>query len=628
MEGRTSSGTSCKKSARLLLCSKLLIIFFVLFLFNVYISPRRFLQSYHNVITDYRFSSLENNHLIGRVFIAINLYQSQSLLEDGSWTCTLMELIDQLGPNNVYLSIFENNSTDATPHLLRQIEKQLKCEHTIVTTTINLDEDQYASLYINDRKGKYLSRMAYLAMVRNRALEPIMSNGRFSKVLFLNDIVFSSQDVIQLLQTNSGNYAAACALDFINPVKFYDTFATRDSSGYSMGLPLYPYFSPGQSQSQTLRNSLIHVKSCWSGMVAFDSKPFDNGLKFRSLDNVSDYDASECCLIHADINQPNRTFINPRIHVAYSKFVYIWHKRLAYFESIWKPVQRVITYLANLPRYNKFRLNGIHPSERLPFKERLCQAFRDHLVYNPEDLPPKTDLREQMTPVEDQSRIGSCSANCLAGAYEYLTKRGSHQNIDISSLFIYYNGRVKENGSENAITDSGCSMTRIIEALEEYGTCLESLWPSDITQVNEQPSDEAYQQAKHHKITDALQINIDLYEMKSCLAQGFPFAFGLKFFSSFDQAAQSGIVPMPNSSDRTRQSDGSHALLAVGYNDQSQSFIVRNSWGEDWGDKSYCYIPYDYITDSNLCFDVWTVRKVATDDFGQDHWDTDDSVDY
>ena len=46
------------------------------------------------------------------------------------------------------------------------------------------------------------------------------------------------------------------------------------------------------------------------------------------------------------------------------------------------------------------------------------------------------------------------------------------------------------------------------------------------------------------------------------------------------------------------------------------------------GDKGYCYIPYDYITNSDLCFDVWTIRKVDTDDFGQDHWDNDDSTDY
>jgi C1A family cysteine protease len=131
----------------------------------------------------------------------------------------------------------------------------------------------------------------------------------------------------------------------------------------------------------------------------------------------------------------------------------------------------------------------------------------------------------------------------------------------VSRLFIYYNGRVKENGNDDNITDSGCTMTSAIEALEELGVCLESLWPYDISQVNARPSDESYQQAKPHKISEALQVNIDLNEMKSCLAQGFPFAFGLKLFSSFDQAAHSGVVPMPSTSDRGRQSDGRSLLL-------------------------------------------------------------------
>ena len=136
-----------------------------------------------------------------------------------------------------------------------------------------------------------------------------------------------------------------------------------------------------------------------------------------------------------------------------------------------------------------------------------------------------------------------------------MTKKGNGHNIDVSRLFIYYNGRVKENGDDSNITDSGCTMTCVIEALEEQGTCLESIWPYDISQVNTRPSEEAYDQAKDHKITEALQVNIDLYEMKCCLAQGFPFAFGLNLFSSFDQATNSGVVPMPSTSDRSRQSD-------------------------------------------------------------------------
>ena len=187
----------------------------------------------------------------------------------------------------------------------------------------------------------------------------------------------------------------------------------------------------------------------------------------------------------------------------------------------------------------------------------------------------------------------------FVGAYEYVTKKKDGQDIYASRLFIYYNGRVKENNDPN-VTDSGCSMTCAIEALEEYGVCLENIWPYDISQVNVRPSAEAYQSAKPHKITEALQINIDLNEMKTCLAQGYPFAFGLKLYKSFDDAVDTGVVPIPNVSDGGRQSDGrstfsiiifqrsilfsfsSHALLAVGYSDQSQSFIVRNSWGVNW----------------------------------------------
>jgi hypothetical protein len=143
----------------------------------------------------------------------------------------------------------------------------------------------------------------------------------------------------------------------------------------------------------------------------------------------------------------------------------------------------------------------------------------------------------------------------FSGAYEYLTKKDTGDNIDVSRLFIYYNARVKGSNS-TSVTDSGCSMTDAIEALEEFGTCLESYWPYDISNVNVRPNNRAYQQAAEHKISEAFQVNVDLNEMKSCLAQGFPIAFGLKLFSSFDKAAQTGVVPMPNARDGGRQSDG------------------------------------------------------------------------
>ncbi len=153
-----------------------------------------------------------------------------------------------------------------------------------------------------------------------------------------------------------------------------------------------------------------------------------------------------------------------------------------------------------------------------------------------------------------------------------MTKKSDGRNTDVSRLFIYYNGRAKENQSR-VLTDSGCTMTGAIEALEEFGTCLESIWPYEISKVNSRPSDRAFQEASNHKITEALQIDIDLYEMKSCLAQGFPFAFGLQLFKSFDKASTTGVVPMPNASERIRSSHGrSHHFFS--YNMKIDYFVL------------------------------------------------------
>ncbi len=135
-------------------------------------------------------------------------------------------------------------------------------------------------------------------------------------------------------------------------------------------------------------------------------------------------------------------------------------------------------------------------------------------------------------------------------------KRTTGQNIDVSRLFIYYNARVKDEGSDENLEDSGCTVTSAIESLEESGTCLESIWPYVIKRMNKRPSDAAYQGAQNNKINDALQVNIDLYEMQSCLAQGFPFVFGLELYKSFDKAEKKGIVPMPKPSDKGRESHG------------------------------------------------------------------------
>ncbi len=96
--------------------------------------------------------------------------------------------------------------------------------------------------------------------------------------------------------------------------------------------------------------------------------------------------------------------------------------------------------------------------------------------------------------------------------------------------------------------------------------------------------------------------------MRSCLAEGFPFVFGFTVYEAFESAtvAKSGVLNMPGPKEKVM---GGHAVMGVGYDNAARRFIIRNSWGTDWGQKGYFTMPYDYLSpDKNLSDDFWTVR--------------------
>ncbi|UJR32691.1 hypothetical protein I4U23_020150 [Adineta vaga] len=178
--------------------------------------------------------------------------------------------------------------------------------------------------------------------------------------------------------------------------------------------------------------------------------------------------------------------------------------------------------------------------------------------------------------------------------------KNTKKHIDISRLFIYYVSRTKDVQVSNLIVDGGTAIRSAIAALTEFGCCKEQSYPYNPAYVNHQPPAHCYAEARNYRICQAMNVESDLNEMKACLAEGFPFAFGIQTFNSFATAGSNGgRVPMPQPSyEPQAATHGWHAMLAVGYSDASQCFIVRNSWGENWGDKGYCYIPYGYMCNS------------------------------
>ena len=82
--------------------------------------------------------------------------------------------------------------------------------------------------------------------------------------------------------------------------------------------------------------------------------------------------------------------------------------------------------------------------------------------------------------------------------------------------------------------------------------------------------------------------------MKHCLSNGFPIIFGFLVYKSFEskKVAETGHMIMPQENDKIL---GGHAVLAVGYDDNKKYFIIRNSWGEEWGDQGYFYMPTCHV---------------------------------
>jgi len=218
----------------------------------------------------------------------------------------------------------------------------------------------------------------------------------------------------------------------------------------------------------------------------------------------------------------------------------------------------------------------------------------------------KIDLREKCPKIYNQGNLGSCTANAIGFAFQYdEMKQKEGSEFIPSRLFIYYNERNMEGTTGY---DAGASIRDGIKSVYNIGVCDEKMWKYDISKFTEKPSIDCYKFAKKHESLKYMRIKQDLESMKQCLMDGYPFVFGASIYESFESenVKKSGMVPMP---DKSEQLLGGHALSVVGYDD-SYGFLVRNSWGDDWGLKGYCYMPYDYLCNTDLVNDLWTIRQI------------------
>lgn len=146
-----------------------------------------------------------DNH---KYFFAINLYNSFDIIPD--LFATLFRVSAILGYQNVYVSIYENGSTDQTKALLRIFDALCR--------SVGLRVKIQTSMRT---RGAFNHRIEYLAEVRNAAFVPLhdlrnSENEYFDSIIFMNDILPCVDDLLELIwQSRRNNAGITCATDYM-----------------------------------------------------------------------------------------------------------------------------------------------------------------------------------------------------------------------------------------------------------------------------------------------------------------------------------------------------------------------------------------------------------------------------
>ena len=290
------------------------------------------------------------------LYIAANFHNNAATIP--GFVAEIASLAHRYGPSSLFVTVYESDSTDQTPRLLQHARTQFTAagiDHNITT---------HGALVRGPR-----SRIDFLADARNELLKPLrdMAPRRtFDYVVFLNDVLFTVDDVTKLLAVGGD---VSCGTDFIPigdankiyrpqvddayPI-FYDAWVARTLDG--LPLRAMPPYVPPQSADPTLKRvadaglafpdytrvtnmlelpitphpEIVQLQCCWNGVVVVRAAPFYRGLSFRS-NLPGECAGSECSHFCADMWALNYTrfTMHNGVRVAYEAETWERAKALA-----------------------------------------------------------------------------------------------------------------------------------------------------------------------------------------------------------------------------------------------------------------------------------------------------------
>lgn len=237
-------------------------------------------------------------------------------------------------------------------------------------------------------------------------------------------------------------------------------------------------------------------------------------------------------------------------------------------------------------------------------------------------LPKFVDLRPLYPPVYDQGALGSCVANASCGCIQIL-----QPSFLGSRMFLWYQTRLMEKTQTQNV---GCYIHDAVTVLETLGIPAEVDYTYDAVVANGKfavaPPASVYPLALKHLAVQTYNLPNDPQQQKGALSLGFPWMTGIALYTNLEPPTAgnfaihggyvngvlvkgTGIISMPGPKDTIF---GYHAVCIVGYDDDKHWWIVRNSWGTQFGDNGYYYLPYELMVMCYAMSDNWMIQTMTT----------------
>lgn len=237
-----------------------------------------------------------------------------------------------------------------------------------------------------------------------------------------------------------------------------------------------------------------------------------------------------------------------------------------------------------------------------------------------------------MPAIFNQGNYATCTGQVISAILCFASLKGGFVDFTTyppSRMMMYYWGQKLESYLTYGVY-YGSETWDVMAMVNNYGIASESVVPYTMSSYTE-PLATSYTSAATVKPTSFFNLNATgtslLTQIETCVAAGYPVAVQIQIYASWYNSTtvlEDGVVPMPSP-----PSDlliGNHAIVITGYNNSTQIFNFRNSWGTTFGPQSngspntgnngtgYGTIPYAYISNSTYTptgLGTWTIRTVT-----------------